>query len=229
MDQRWTERLFKRFVPHYRHRWEIYNERLNSFISRDTVWIDLGCGRNEFVASFGRKGKLAIGVDVVVHPEKEAAHFVQADFRHLPFPSNFADLISLRMVVEHIGRVPDDFLDINRVLKPGGYVLILTTNSWSPMIALPRLLPNRWKKRLIQWLFNVRDDDIFPTTHKFNNPMKMKNGLLNLNLRHIEMIDQLTFDNVYFFLAFAPWYLFSSTSPLKNLRSNILAVFQKST
>ena len=168
MDQRWTERLFKRFVPHYRHRWEIYNERLNSCISPDTEWIDVGCGRNDYVARFGGKGKLAIHFD--------------PHHKYLESPYRISSLAA---------KPSEKSLDTIDVPCSG--------------------------------------DDVFPTAHRFNNPKKMKDGLLMLNLSHIEMLEQAAFDRAYLFLIFAPWCLLSQLSLLKHLRSNILAVFEKST
>ena len=62
MDAQRIEKLFRKLNPEYRPRHVLYNQLLNDYIDRETTWLDIGCGRNEHVAEFGQKAKLAIGL-----------------------------------------------------------------------------------------------------------------------------------------------------------------------
>ena len=98
------------------------------------MWVDIGCGDNSIVEDFGRRANFAVGIDFKTPERRTTAQFICADLRNLPFKSEIADLVTLRFVVEHLQNIPDDFKDIERILKHSGHVLILTTNSWSPVL-----------------------------------------------------------------------------------------------
>src|ERR1019366_3685681 len=53
---------------------------------------------------------------------------VRGDLNYLPFPSGYFDLIISRHVVEHLEEPPRVFREFQRVLKPGGKVILLTPN-----------------------------------------------------------------------------------------------------
>lgn len=148
--------------------------------------MDIGCGKNENIADFGHLAKKAIGIDVLDHPERVEAPFLLADMRSIPLPSEYADLITLRFVVEHLQKIPADFSEVLRLLKPGGNLIILTTNSWSPLIFLPRLVSFRVKRWVIQHTFGVQSDDIFETYHRFNSFGIMKRGVPPLRLSRLD-------------------------------------------
>ncbi len=187
--------------------------------------MDIGCGKNENIADFGHLAKKAIGIDVLDHPERVEAPFLLADMRSIPLPSEYADLITLRFVVEHLQKIPADFSEVLRLLKPGGNLIILTTNSWSPLIFLPRLVSFRVKRWVIQHTFGVQSDDIFETYHRFNSFGIMKRGVPPLRLSRLDFIEQVPFDKALLTIVFGLWYSMVRFSPLKYLRSNLLAVF----
>ena len=227
MNHRWIERLFHTLDPHYRPRHEIYNRLLSENLTKESVWIDIGCGRNESVAELGNKAKTAIGVDRLIDSSGAKAPFIQADLRNIPLPSSYAHLITLRMVVEHLERIPEDFSEIDRLLKPGGRVIILTTNRRSPLIALPRILPFGIKHWLLQKMFGVPGEDIFPTYHRFNTQEQMTHGVGSLKLTHLEFIEQLPLSHPWLTLIFWNWYFITKVRPFRSLKSNILAIFEK--
>lgn len=227
MNHLWTEYLFRKLHPDYRHRWEIYNEVLCEQIKEDTVWLDIGCGTNEHVAEFGNKAKTAIGIDILDNERRANAPFLKADLRNIPLPSLYASLITLRMVTEHLERVPHDFSEIDRLLVPGGTLLILTTNNYSPIIFCSRLLPFSLKRWLIGKLFGLPYDDVFPTYHRFNTHRKMINGVLNMKLSSLEFLEQVPLHQPLLTCIFGLWYSVTKFSALRYLRSNLLAVFHK--
>lgn len=219
-------RILKKIDHSFQFRYEIYNDTLKSMLSEDSVWLDAGCGENENVAQFGFNCRAAIGIDLIKPNNHSNALFVQADLRTLPFPNDYADLITFRMVVEHIQFIKEEFSDILRVLKKNGKLLILTTNIWSPVILFPRLLPFKLKKFAIKLLFPIEGQDIFPTYHRFNSVGKMKRGIGSLKLVHLKMIEQTSLLNPTVFYMFLIPYLLTKNKIMRNFRSNILAIFE---
>lgn len=221
------ERLFRRYNPDFRYRHEIYDDLLKQCLEESDVWLDIGCGRNEHIAKFGSKVETALGIDVESHPGRVEAPFLEAGIRELPLPSDYADLVTLRMVVEHLEKIPEDLLEVERVLKPGGRLIILTTNTASPIVLIPRILPFRLKEWLIRKSFGVPSEDTFPTYHRFNTPAKFQEGVGRLKPVDIRYIEQFTFSRTMLALMFGAWYMATKPSMFKSLRSNLLGVFRK--
>jgi len=97
--------------------------------------MDVGCGAGDSYDSFRRKNPNVewVGLDVKESPEVEArrrtdAVFVTFDGIHIPLESNSFDLIYCRQVLEH-ARYPLALLrEVQRVLKPGGYLVGSTSH-----------------------------------------------------------------------------------------------------
>jgi ubiquinone/menaquinone biosynthesis C-methylase UbiE len=222
-----AEKIFRSLYPHYRHRWEVYNDALRREITGDTVWLDIGCGTNDNVAEFGGAARRSLGIDVIDYPQRVDAPFLQADLRHIPLPNGFANLITMRMVVEHLEKVPEDFSEIDRLLSAGGHVLILTTNTWSPVVFLPRLLPFTFKRRIIRKLFGISDIEIFPTYHRCNTPRRISEGVPDLTMSSLEFIEEVPFNSSFLTIIFGLWYSLVRHRALRYLRSNLLATYHK--
>jgi ubiquinone/menaquinone biosynthesis C-methylase UbiE len=227
MGAKLIEKLFRKLNPDYQPRHEIYDQLLHKYLNKETVWLDIGCGRNEHVTKYGKQAKIAIGIDKLIDPEIDEAPFIHADLRNIPLPDNYADLITLRMVVEHIERVPEDFFEINRLLKPDGILIFMTTNRMSPVVFIPNLFPDSLKKWFILKIFKVLDKDVFPTHHKFNSPKLVKKGIYDLRPFTIQFIEIVPMSRLLLLIIFGIWYSIVKYSTLTYLRSNILAVYKK--
>ncbi len=221
------QNILWRVCPSFQFRHEIYNETIQNLISSQTVWIDIGCGDNSIIEKYGKNSKLAVGLDLVKHRDLSTALFIKADLKKLPLRSEFADLITLRMVVEHRDNISEEFNDIERVLKKNGKVVILTTNICSPIIFIPKAVPYKVKKLIIKKLFNVEEKDIFQTFHHFNSPGKIKKGIGKLRLINLRMIEQTSLLNPILFFIFLVPLILTNNKLLKCCRSNMLAIFKK--
>jgi len=227
MKSEWLEKSFRRLNPGYRDRWTVYDDLLRTNVTKETVWLDVGCGKNEHIATFGRMARSALGIDSIDAHERMNAPFIKADLRHMPLRSSSASLITLRLVVEHLERVPHDFSEVGRLLKPGGKMIILTTNTWSPVVFLPRLIPYPLKSRLIQKMFGVQSDDVFRTFHRFNTPRKMAKGLPGMKLESLQFLEGVPLGKGLLVIPFWVWYTIVKFGGMRCFRSNLLAVFSK--
>jgi len=225
-NREWSEKILKKFDSSFKHRWEIYDDVLKDSLNPETIWIDCGCGNNGAVKTFGKLAKTAIGIDIIGNGNK--SNFIKADIRNLPFPADYADLITLRFVAEHFENADEYISELNRVIKSGGKIIILTTNLLSPFIFLPRMfLPFSVKNKIISKVFNVKPDDIFPTYHKINTPHRFKTQSNELKLSQIIFISDLNYTRRWVFIILMIWHKLTEIKMLRKFRTNILAILEK--
>lgn len=224
----WSDRIIRKTDPTFRHRWDVYNETICSFLHPDAVWVDVGCGNNALVEQFGARAGYAVGTDIVEPEHPSSAPFLPMRPDRLPFESGVADLVTLRFVAEHLPNIAESFAEIERVLKPGGHVVVLTTNTWSPFIFLPRILPFRLKNAILSHLYKVRDVDVMPTFHRLNSPTTMKTAVPMLELEKLEFLQDANYVRRWIFLIFYAWHLATRPEPFRKFRTNLLAVYRKS-
>ncbi|UCE84693.1 MAG: class I SAM-dependent methyltransferase, partial [Deltaproteobacteria bacterium] len=96
-------------------------------------WIDLGCGRGEFLEQAAGRGLRGYGLDY--WPTNSAAvdragwRSLAGDLNHpLPFRDGCLDGATLLEVIEHIVRAEDLVAELARVIRPGGWLIVTTPN-----------------------------------------------------------------------------------------------------
>jgi SAM-dependent methyltransferase len=224
-NRAWSDALLRRIDPSFRHRWELYDDIVGGLLAPSATWIDVGCGDNAMVTDYGDRAGRAVGVDRMV-PVPGTRRFVRASLAALPMASASADLVTLRFVAEHLAAA-SDLAEAARVLKPGGRMIVLTTNTLSPLIALPRLLPFGVKNWIIRTIFKVREDDVLPTYHALNTPDAYRRGPAGLALERLWLVSDLNYTRRWMFLVLLAWHLFTRMPGCEDLRTNLLAVCRK--
>jgi ubiquinone/menaquinone biosynthesis C-methylase UbiE len=129
-----NEQYFKQRVADTSH----YRELFSRFLSFEgkTV-LDLGCNRGYLLHSFLQHENFkAIGADLVSYYLKDARrdygdiiHFVQSTPTNIPLPDNSVDVVYTIDTVEHLSQPKQIFLDVYRVLRPGG-LFFVHFNPW---------------------------------------------------------------------------------------------------
>lgn len=87
--------------------------------------LDFGCGKGGLVKQLRGRGLDAHGVDLIATWDSGmigACHEFLAGYR-IPFDDNEFDLVVSTSVMEHVLNKQEAFLEIHRVLKPGGHAL----------------------------------------------------------------------------------------------------------
>ncbi len=86
--------------------------------------LDFGCGSKPYQSLFNVEEY--VGVDFMGEGETYSKEKVDVfyDGKHLPFPNQSFDSIFTSEVFEHIFNLPDILKELNRVLRPGGKILI---------------------------------------------------------------------------------------------------------
>ena len=228
-NEAWARGIIARTDPDCRPRWEVYDRRIKDLSDPLHHCLNIGAGTDE---PFDLSGSFAISVDTdILKPKNNlnrSVPFLQADLFHLPFASGSFDLVLLRFVAEHISDPPRAISEIERVLKPGGQVLILTTNLSSPFIFVPRfLLPYSLRRSLMKHLFQVDDEDIFPTYHRMNTHKSLSNLPGTLKVKQLVYLQDINWTRKWLFVLLYTFHLKTKFLHLTFLRSNILVTLKK--
>ena len=93
--------------------------------------LDLGCGAGRFVAALREAGAHPVGVELAEAALERARHNVpSADLRlvepdgSLPLEHASVDLVWCSEVLEHVADTEHVLLEVRRVLRPGGRLLV---------------------------------------------------------------------------------------------------------
>lgn len=221
--------------PDYRFSWEILTELILKHVASEPYWLDIGAGSNVLIeeqpgASF------AVGLDI----EKPVRFFVDsrssyclAAAENLPFKNNSFDFITSRYTFEHLKHPDLALKQILRILKPGGTLVMQTTNVRNPIVCLARLIPLSIKKLLFKILKIETPSGVFKTYYRINKPIAIKpifgfagiNGKLKLN-RLILVEDIICHSRILFTLTFQLYKLLRFLKS-DSLMGNMIAVFEK--
>jgi SAM-dependent methyltransferase len=169
-------RLDRRWYPRDGARWDNrrFVEYVQPYLSSARRLVDFGAGRGvhpEF--DFRPFVEHVVGVDVDRAVEgnrqvHEWALLAAPDYA-IPSADESFDAIVATNVVEHLPNPRATFRELARVLRPGGVLLIKTTNRRHYVATIARLTPvsfHRW----VNARRGTSPDDIFPTTYRCNTP-----------------------------------------------------------
>ncbi|HWE52224.1 MAG TPA: class I SAM-dependent methyltransferase [Bryobacteraceae bacterium] len=100
-------------------------------------FLELGCGRGDFLKAFKELGFTCHGVDreesaKAFNPGIEIA-VCDIEGEKLPFPDAFFDVVYHKSLIEHVYSPRNLMMETHRVLKPGGKCIILTPDWVSQM------------------------------------------------------------------------------------------------
>lgn len=150
---------------------------LSAALREGSVVLDAGCGRTTRLARFRDRIAELVGIDLdgAAGAENEALdRFVAGDLCDpLPFEDGTFDLVYANFVVEHLGAPEVAFAEWRRVLRPGGDLILLTSNRASPYLALAGLLPHRARVAIKSAGAGVEERDVIPTRYRANTPKRL--------------------------------------------------------
>jgi SAM-dependent methyltransferase len=174
----WSPRLRREHGYHTPDDW--YEAAVAALVVPGLRWLDIGCGRellpnNPALARIlaDRCSRL-VGVDPdptlqenpYVH-EKVSATIDDYDGR------GAFDLVTLRMVAEHIEDPERCVRAVQRALAPGGLAVVYTVCAASPIPLLTRLCPMPVRHRIKSFLWGTLPKDTFPTRFRMNTRSRL--------------------------------------------------------
>ena len=108
-----------------------------------TKYLDIGCNNGTITVAFGEKIGLSpnqiFGIDVSMFTSQkikpiDGFTYQEYDGYHIPYESEYFDLVTCSMVLHHV-KYPNILLaDIRRVLKTGGIIMIKEHNATNPQL-----------------------------------------------------------------------------------------------
>lgn len=163
-------RSFDYFTPD-----DQYEAVVDKLVAKGTWWADIGCGRDVFPSNpelaklLSERCGFLFGVDP--DPNIRDNPFINERFEGMIEDcdtSHRFDLITLRMVAEHIVDPARSIAKLVQLTKPGGHVVIYTPNKWAPVSVLAALVPNHLHYRIKRVFWGGEERDTFPTAFRMN-------------------------------------------------------------
>lgn len=137
---------------------------IQSYIKKGKI-LDIGCGGGFFLNIAKNHGWSCYGVEISKHILQYASNELQlkeiiSSLKEANFPEEFFDVITMWDVIEHLKYLKEELLEINRVLKKNGLLVIITPNAGS---IIAKITGKKWV------LFNRKDHLLFFTPHTLIN------------------------------------------------------------
>jgi len=113
-------------------------EKLSIYLNQAKYILDFGCGYGAYTKLLKQYGAVVVGVDLSqeyifkakhLHPE---LFFLKASGETLPFKNESFEIVCLIEVLEHVQNENSVLEEINRILTPGGRLLITVPNKFFP-------------------------------------------------------------------------------------------------
>lgn len=174
---------------------DVYEALLAGLVGQGCRWLDVGCGRHLFpnnpqlARSLASRCARLVGVDP--DPTLQENPFVH---ERVPLPMDdydgqgAFDVVSLRMVAEHVEQPERCVQAIARALRPGGVAVVYTVFAWSPMPLLTRLAPMGLRHRVKSWLWGTVPKDTFPTRFRMNTRGKLQRLFAGVGLAEVAFL-----------------------------------------
>jgi len=234
-DRAKCSKLYDKYYAGRRFHDALYRDVIRKYLKPGQRLLDAGCGRYmKFCRELAGVAQV-VGIDLesTLDTRNGSAPFgIRGDVSRLPFPSGYFDVIISRSVVEHLDDPSKVFEEFARVLRSGGKVIILTPNKYDYVSIISAATPYRFHRLLVSRVFQVPEDDVFPTRYRANTRRAMRRKMKAAGLVETEMR---TINHYPAYLMFSPvlfrlgvlYERLTSLSVLASLRGSILCVFEK--
>lgn len=140
---------------------------LREIVFQDLPFLDLGCGPGMLLAAAARQGRSGFGVDLSLEWLVVAHRLIAADGGSPALAAGSGEALPLRDgsiggvagldVIEHVSDVGQVLADVDRVLRPGGALVLTTPNRFS-LTPEPHVfvwgvgwLPRRLQAPYVKW------------------------------------------------------------------------------
>jgi SAM-dependent methyltransferase len=169
-----------------------YEAIVARLVTAETRWADIGCGRDVFPSNPNLAHELSercaflFGIDP--DPNVRDNTFIDESFEGMVedcVTEHRFDLITLRMVAEHIVDPARSVAKLAELTRPGGLVVVYTPNKWAPVSILAALVPNRFHYRIKRLFWGGDERDTFPTAFKLNTRATLQQHFANHGLDEV--------------------------------------------
>jgi SAM-dependent methyltransferase len=218
---------------------DYYEALVASLVTPGCSWADVGCGRDIFPShpdlsrELCTRAQFVLGID----PDDNIKDnpFISEGFQGMIEDCTTAqrfDVISMRMVAEHIVDPDRVMRKLAELLKPGGRLVIYTPYKWAPMSIVATIVPFRFHNPLKRIIWRSEARDTFPTAYKLNTrrDLRAHTSRHGLDEVYFRFLDDCRVTNNYRALN---WIELQTCSLLNKVGLNypekcVLAVYEKS-
>lgn len=232
----WQVRMRHRFGYFGGEDW--YEATVDRLVRDGCAWIDVGGGKGvlphnkSLSLALSRRCGLLVGVDPSANIQEnpyvhERAQCIIQDYTS----ERKFDLATLRMVAEHIEDPKSAIDSLARLVKPGGKVVIVTPNRWSPLAVAASLLPHRVHQILTHLLWGTKDEDVFPTVYKMNTRKRLRalfeeGGFKEVDFAYLDSCDAFHRFRVSCFLELSLWRFLRKLG-ITYPENNLLGIYER--
>lgn len=162
------------------------NSEISSHIKLGSKILDIGCGVGDILNVNAEKIEIGIGFDITSTNALickknlkifKNIHIGISSAESIPIKDNSVDHVIMADVIEHVSDPLSSLKEINRILKPGGQLILTTPNKWIEdfwkLIDGVLLLPIRLPSKLFHILKNdhnkktkLKDDPFYSSELK---------------------------------------------------------------
>jgi len=179
-------------LPFHTSHTEVEAELLSQALGPGATVLEAGCGRTSRLRGHRDRIDRLVGVDLDEPGGRTndfVDEFVVADLcGTLPFADGTFDLVYSNFVVEHLERPGDAFAEWRRVLKPGGSVVVVTSNRSNPLMAAARILPQGLRTAVKGRGAGAEARDVFPTRYRANTPAALTGQLARAGFEPVRVV-----------------------------------------
>lgn len=153
--------------------------------------LDAGCGRRTRLAHYKERIVHLVGIDLdesAGQSNSALDSFVRADLcARLPFEDASFDLVYSNFAIEHLPVPLAAFRELRRVLRPGGNLVLLTSNHANPYVWAAGLLPQSLRIAVKRAGPAAAERDIFPALYRANTPGRLAALLTEAGFRPVSV------------------------------------------
>jgi SAM-dependent methyltransferase len=212
-----------------------YRDEIARHAAPGAAVLDAGCGATmPFLREIAPRVGLAVGVDLEgIQRDAGCIFGCRADVGRLPFRDRSFDLVISMSVIEHLDDPALVFREFERVLKPGGRLVVQTPNRFDYVSLIAHATPFSFHRWVVPRVMNRKEEDVFPTRYRANTRRALERAMRAGGLvpRAVELFNQypayLMFSPAAFRLGVLYERVTTRLRALAWLRGWILAVGEK--
>lgn len=179
-DRRKCNELYSKYYGGRKFHDALYRDVIRQHLNPRDCLLDAGCGAYlKFCRELSGDAHV-VGIDLERNLETdnvEPPFGVCGDLGVLPFQDESFDIVISRSVVEHLEDPPRVFREFWRVLRPGGRLVVITPNKYDYVSLIAFITPYRFHRSLVSKIFQIPEDDVFPTRYRANTLSTLRRAL----------------------------------------------------
>lgn len=223
----------------YKSATQLWEEHITSFdgaveekVDSHKILVDGGCGKERFLERYSNGFENCIGIDLNCEDRinnGKNIHYLKGDLESIPLKSESVDVFLNNFVIEHIKHPKKFFMEVSRIMKSNGTLIIWTPNGNSISGLIIRLLPRSSIQNLKKVFYGTPSH---PTFYLSNSPLKLDNVLRDCGFKKVNMN---MIDSVFYFseskmvrLLHSIFIKLTDFEGLNQFKDLIFAVYMKS-